>query len=51
MKNYNFFLTVFQNQEKFQNSETVFEIQNESALIEEFEQLKKDHFERYLSLY
>ena len=39
---------MFQNQEKKETNETIFKIENESALKEEFEQMKKAHSYRYL---
>ena len=39
---------MFQNQEKKDNSEKNFEVENESALREEYDQLKKAHSTRYL---
>ena len=44
------FFVVFQNQEKEENSKTVFQIQDEIALKEEFDNLKKEHSIRYLPL-
>ena len=45
------FITVFQNHEKEKLSKTVFEVEDETAMREEFDNLKKDHSSRFFLFY